>query len=133
MTPARIVAAVVGGLLCACALSIVVSVSAQEPQGSAAPALALTDIEQRDRDLLLLKAQLTQAYRQIAELQAVVGTCQGQLGTYQHQQNAQALEEDRRRLAARVEERTGYTYDPTSGTFGAKKPVPTEPARKPGG
>jgi hypothetical protein len=84
---------------------------------------ALTADEQKDHDILGLKAQLTTALKTISELQAALGACYGQLGPYQQQQNGQALEQETKALKERVEQRTGYAWDPDTGKFGAKKPV----------
>jgi hypothetical protein len=104
-------------------------VAAQDrPVADTAPVLSVE--EQKDRELLGLKMQLTAAFKTIAELQSAIGSCQARLGPYEFEQNGQALQQDRHALQERVETRTGYAWDPDTGKFGAKKP---DPPKKPGG
>lgn len=115
-------------LLLACAACPCVAVLAQEN-----PPPSLTAIEEKDKEILALHRQLTTAYKTIAELQGALGTCQGTLGPYQLSQNQQALSAEQMALKTRVQERTGYAWDPETGKFGEKLPPPEPKAVNKGG
>ena len=100
-------------------LLAVVSLSAQAP---APPAEAL--------DTLALKRQLTQTLKQVADLQAALGACQGQLGAYHFRQNTEALTADEKAIVEKFEQANpGFTLDLQTGAV-SKKPAPPDPAKK---
>lgn len=78
-------------------------------------------------EILALKRQLTQTLKQIADLQATVGACQGQLGTYHLRQNTEALAADEKAMVEKFEKANpGFTLDVQSGTV-TKKAPPEKP------
>lgn len=102
----------------------VLSVAAQAPP-PVVVSEALSPLELKNLEVWQLKRQLTQAYRQVAELQALVGACQGQLGTYQATQNTQALDAEEKTLIEAYEQaHPGFTFSPKTGAT-SKKPVPS--------
>jgi hypothetical protein len=80
-------------------------------------------------ETLALKRQLTQTLKQVADLQAALGACQGQLGGYHLQQNTQALEADEKAIVEKFDKANpGFTLDLKTGAV-TKKPAP-DPVKK---
>lgn len=107
---------------------------AQVPAPPVAPGAAtadLTPLERKDLDLWQLRQQLSGALKQIADLQAALGACQGNLGSYQAAQNAQALEFESKELVAKYEKaHPGFTLDPKTGQTSKKPAPPPDPGKK---
>lgn len=82
---------------------------------------------QKDFEVLTLKAQLTQATKQISELQAAVGACQAQLAPLQFEQNRTALQTEQKSIIDKYERANpGFTIDVQTGKP-VKKPEPDKP------
>lgn len=96
---------------------------------SPAPA-PLTAAEQKDIEVLTLKAQLAAAYKQISALEVDIGQCHGALGPLQFEQNKHMLTSEQTALKDAIEKvRPGYAWNPETGAF-TKKPDPPKADQK---
>lgn len=104
--------------------------SVQTLQATSPAPAPLTAVEQKDIEILTLKAQLASAYKKIADIASDVGQCHAALGPLQFEQNRQALTQEQTAIKDAIEKaRPGYTWNPDTGAF-TKKPDPPVADRK---
>lgn len=110
--------AFVAGMFC----SMVAHGAQDKPSAPTAVSAEPSPEIQKDLEVLALKAQLTQATKQVSDLQAAVGVCQSQLGPLQFEQNKLALQAEQRSIIEKFEKANpGFTLDPATGKS-VKKP-----------